>query len=180
MQISRTSLGISCDKTLTLEIDLLFFLMKVNILFTASFWQELNYNPLHYMLCIKSFRFLTWNLGRNFWMVCEISFLFHVYVSPRGPLPILLGTDVRLRFSKHPHSYIQYFWKPYPVIYFRWKSWPNHFNFITILWPVYRSSISTYMYSLFLSLVGQNWQIKYSILFYIVAACAKLENEFQR
>ena len=45
---------------------------------------------------------------------------------PRGPLPILLGTDVGLGFSKHPHSYIQYFWKQYPFIYFRWKSWPNH------------------------------------------------------
>jgi hypothetical protein len=45
---------------------------------------------------------------------------------PPGAKPILLSTDVRLRFSKHLHSYIQYFWKPYPFIYFCWKSWPNH------------------------------------------------------
>jgi hypothetical protein len=40
--------------------------------------------------------------------------------------------------NNNPHSNIQYFWKPYPFIYFRrWKSWPNHIYFITILWPVY-------------------------------------------
>jgi hypothetical protein len=61
-----------------------------------------------------------------------------------------LGTDIRLRFSKHPLSYIQYFWKPY-TFYFRWKSWPNlifHNNIVTCL--------------------------------YIVDACAKLEDKFQQ
>jgi hypothetical protein len=51
-----------------------------------------------------------------------ILFVWH----PRGPLPILLGTDVRPSFLKHTHPYIQYFWKPYLFIYFRRKSWPNH------------------------------------------------------
>jgi hypothetical protein len=100
----------------------------------------------------------------------------------RGCLPILLGTDVPLRFSKHPHSYIQYFENhthsyisveiPDPMIYF-----------ITIMWPVYiyiyqfKHSISMYMYS-FLPLWAHIG--KYSILFYIVAACTKLNGEFQR
>jgi hypothetical protein len=54
-------------------------------------------------------------------------------------LPILLVTDVQLRFSKHPHSYIQCFWKPYPFIYSRWKSWPNnifHNNIVNFLYIV--------------------------------------------
>jgi hypothetical protein len=40
-----------------------------------------------------------------------------------------LGTDV----ENTPHSYIQYFWKPYPFIYFRWKSWPNHIYYNSVI-----------------------------------------------
>jgi hypothetical protein len=32
-----------------------------------------------------------------------------IVICPGGSQPILLGTDIWLRFSKHPHSYIQYF-----------------------------------------------------------------------
>jgi hypothetical protein len=48
--------------------------------------------------------------------------------TPRGPLPVLLGTDVPLRFSKHTPPFIySIFLKTIPIhIYFRWKSWPNH------------------------------------------------------
>jgi hypothetical protein len=83
---------------------------------------------------------------------------------------------------KTPHSYSQYFWMHScisvenrdPIIYF-----------ITILWPVFIYINSIYVCVLFFTLVGPNWQMKYSILFcfilfYIVAACKKLEGEFQR
>jgi hypothetical protein len=46
-----------------------------------------------------------------------------------GGLPILLGTDVSLRFSKHPPFIYRYslFLKTTPNhIFVRWKSWPNH------------------------------------------------------
>ena len=56
---------------------------------------------------------------------CDL-YTIRVTIAPVGLLPILLGTDVGLGFSKHPHLYIQYFWKRYPFISFRWKSWPNH------------------------------------------------------
>jgi hypothetical protein len=50
-----------------------------------------------------------------------------------GALPILLGTDVRLRFSKHPHSYIQYFLKTIPIHIFSVENPDPIMYFITIL-----------------------------------------------
>jgi hypothetical protein len=48
-------------------------------------------------------------------------------MTPGGPLPILLGTDVPLRFLKHPPFIYSIFLKIIPIlIYFRWKSWRNH------------------------------------------------------
>jgi hypothetical protein len=86
-------------------------------------------------------------------------------------------------FQNTPHSYSQYFWKPYPFIYFRWKSWLNHIfhnNIVTCFFISINLKVLSLCTYFFWSLVGPNWQIKYSILFYIVAACAKLEDEFQR
>jgi hypothetical protein len=67
------------------------------------------------------------------------------------------------------------------------KSWPNHiFHNIIVTWfyiHVYfyqfKDSISMYMCTFFYP-CGPKLANKYSILFYIDAACAKLEDEFQR
>jgi hypothetical protein len=92
------------------------------------------FNSQRARVYIQHFNIQRWELNPHFNnkktpddATITISCTYSIYcIDPGGALPILLGTDVRLRFSKYPHLYIQYFWKPYPFRYFIWKSWPNH------------------------------------------------------
>jgi hypothetical protein len=65
---------------------------------------------------------------------------------------------------------VRYLYPPwYPFIYFRWKSWPNHIfhnNIVTCFYFYqFKNSICIHVCTLFLTYVGPNWQIKYSILY---------------
>jgi hypothetical protein len=63
---------------------------------------------------------------------------------PRGgwgvSQPIRLGTDVYSWYFQNTSPFIySIFLKPYPFIYFHWKSWPNHIfhhNIVTCLYIV--------------------------------------------